>query len=480
MSQILKYAICFLVSLFILSCNNEEVANKNTSVNLSQVKKDLYFNKFSNVNIAENLAVDWETIKETQIGNFKIAEIQVHEKRASTLESNFLDNHIKYQIATIESEGRLNTYFIEAYTNKGSTIYPESITKLNDFTGTLNVFLLNGQNLGSVALYNGRARNISENDTLNVLAESINAFVTRSDSANKIPQCGGNYTVFIDQTISRFDVWTVGEKIVAINYLGTTTTRTSSIMPFPCDGVYDKNDILNQRLESYNFKASSGGTNGEIAAPQIFNELTGKAKCLNDLLTKNGNSFVQKILVNFEGKSTFNVKLVSKDKVISEKTGLEINGQTLPPKDNLIVIEISTSKANENSALDVVRTILHEYIHADLHSKTFTEYYKGETGFKLVSEMYANQHAQMASVYLNSMKQALKEFHKTILIDDYNKYIAYYGEVPSDAFYEALAWGGLRDNDVNTWTDLPADKKTSIINLANRAAMLSRITPCAN
>jgi hypothetical protein len=247
------------VSLLILSCNNEEITNKNTSVDLSQVKKDLDLNKFSNVNIAENLAVDWETVKETQKGNFKIAEIQVHEQRASTLESNFLENHIKYQIATIESKGRLNTYFIEAYTNKGSIIYPGSITKLNDFTGTLNVFLLNGHNLGSVALYNGRARNISENDTLNVLAESINAFANKSDTTNKIPQCGGNYTVFIDQTLSRFDVWTVGEKIVAINYLGTTTIRTTSIMPLPCDGVYDKNDILNQRLELYTYKDGSNG-----------------------------------------------------------------------------------------------------------------------------------------------------------------------------------------------------------------------------
>ncbi|MDX6183586.1 hypothetical protein SGQ44_14705 [Flavobacterium sp. Fl-77] len=113
--------------------------------------------------------------------------------------------------------------------------------------------------MGLVAIYNGRARNISKNDDLNVLTESINAFVTRSDSANKIPQCGGNYTVFIDQTISRFDVWTVGEKIVAINYLGTTTTRTTTIMPFPCDGVYDKNDILNQRLELYTYKDGSNG-----------------------------------------------------------------------------------------------------------------------------------------------------------------------------------------------------------------------------
>jgi hypothetical protein len=197
-----------------------------------------------------------------------------------------LKNHLKYQIVAIESEGQLYSYFVEVYTNKDSDVYPQTITKLNGFTGTLNVFLLNGENLGSVAIYKGKARNISENNNLNVLAESINAFATNSDTTNKMPQCGGNYTVIIDQTISRYDVWTVGDRIVAINYVGTTTTRTSSIMPFPCDAVYDKNDILNQRMEFYNYINSAGGGNEAIVAPQIFNELTGKAKCLNDLLTK--------------------------------------------------------------------------------------------------------------------------------------------------------------------------------------------------
>ncbi|MBW4359630.1 hypothetical protein [Flavobacterium taihuense] len=260
MKKILKYSVCFLM-LFLVSCNNEEIAKNTENANLNQVKNDLELDKFSNVNIAENVAIDWETINKTQKGNFKIYEISAHEKAVSTLESNFLENHLKYQIVTIESEGKLYSYFLEVYTTKGSNAYPETITKLNDFTGTLNVFLLNGENLGSVAIYNGKARNVSKIDDLNVLAESINAFSTKSDATNKIPQCGGNYTVIIDQTLSRFDVWTVGDKIVAVNYLGTTTTRTTTILPFPCDGSYGKEDILNQRLEMYNYKEGSGGGN---------------------------------------------------------------------------------------------------------------------------------------------------------------------------------------------------------------------------
>lgn len=213
----LKCLICFVLSILLVSCNNEELGKNNTSVNLNQVEKDLELNKFSNVNIAENVVVNWESIKETEKSNFKIAEISAYEKTASTLESDFLENHIKYQIATIESEGKLYSYFLEVYTNKGSNAYPETITKLNDFTGTFNVFLLNGENLGSVAIYNGRAKSISENNYLSALTESINAFTAKSATTNKMPQCGGNYTVIIDQTTSRFDIWSVGNEIILIN-----------------------------------------------------------------------------------------------------------------------------------------------------------------------------------------------------------------------------------------------------------------------
>ncbi|KIA98941.1 hypothetical protein OA93_06880 [Flavobacterium sp. KMS] len=227
-----------------------------------------------------------------------------------------------------------------------------------------------------------------------------------------------------------------------------------------------------------------GGGSGGITAPtpvQIIDELTEKAKCLNALLNKNGNSFVQKLLSNFVGKSEFDIKIVSKDKVFSDETKTkELNGRTLPPINKTIIIEISIAKTNENSALDAARTILHEYIHADIFRKlnTTTGTNQEKLDFKTTYEAYGNQHNTIASMYLNSMRDALKEFHKNVLTDDYNKYINYYGEVPSDAFYEALAWGGLRDNNVKAWTDLSADKKAAIEKLASRVPLLSKLVPC--
>lgn len=227
-----------------------------------------------------------------------------------------------------------------------------------------------------------------------------------------------------------------------------------------------------------------GSSSGGVTAPrpvQIIDELTEKAKCLNALLNKKGNSFVQNLLANFTGKSEFDIKIVSKDKVFSDETKTkELNGRTLPPINKTITIEISIAKTNENSALDAARTILHEYIHADIFRKlnTTTGTNQEKLDFKTTYEAYGNQHNTIASMYLNSMREALKEFHKNVLTDDYNKYINYYGEVPSDAFYEALAWGGLRDNNVKAWTDLSADKKAAIEKLASRVPLLSKLVPC--
>lgn len=78
------------------------------------------------------------------------------------------------------------------------------------------------------------------------------------------------------------------------------------------------------------------------------------------------------------------------------------------------------------------------------------------------------------------MRNALKEFHKNVLTDDYNKYVNYYGVAPSDAFYEAMAWGGLRDEKVKDWTDLSADEKASIESLAKGVTALTKTVTCPN
>lgn len=212
--------------------------------------------------------------------------------------------------------------------------------------------------------------------------------------------------------------------------------------------------------------------------------LTGKAKCLNDLLTKNGNLFVHELLANFQGDSKFDIYIVSADKVFDDETKAEVNGNTKynqAQNNKLITIQISTSRSNDQTALDAARTILHEYVHADIVRKIYTpdQLTNGVPSFKTIFNDYGSAHGTMAGLYLDSMKEALKDFHKNALTEDYNKYVDYWGHEPSDSFYEAMAWSGLQYENVKDWVDLPDQKKKNIIALASKEnAYLTKNAPC--
>lgn len=120
---------------------------------------------------------------------------------------------------------------------------------------------------------------------------------------------------------------------------------------------------------------SLGGGNNNAEDPnnlRIFKNLTGKPLCINNLLDDEGNSFVQKLLENFEGdNSDFNINITSVDEVLSNDGSKQINGSTTQPNINkTILIKISSTRANDHPNLVVARSILHEYIHADIYRKT--------------------------------------------------------------------------------------------------------------
>lgn len=209
-----------------------------------------------------------------------------------------------------------------------------------------------------------------------------------------------------------------------------------------------------------------------IEEDKIINELTGKEKCVNDLLDETGNSYVKDILSKFEGDSEFDIKIESQDKVISTETLEEINGKTSPPKDEAITIKISTDKALNRPVLDVARTLLHEYIHADMFRKLHTKYpTDGDLNFKQTYEAFENsnfnttpQHETMAALYVDEMTNALKNFHQNALTEDYN-YMTNNGTDPlPDSFYEALAWLGLKEHDVQAYIALSDEEKAAMEN----------------
>ncbi len=230
--------------------------------------------------------------------------------------------------------------------------------------------------------------------------------------------------------------------------------------------------------------ASSGGGITAPTPQKIIDALTGKAKCLNALLNQNGNSFVQKLLSKFAGNSEFDIQISSQDKVYNPITNAELNGLTFySGTGKLIDIKISTSRIDAFASLEGARIILHEYIHADMVRKLNTVIDINSIDvkdFKQVFEKYEkNFHSAMGALYVESMRDALKEFHKNVFPEDYQNYINYYGVPPSDEVYEALAWGGLQEKNVKAWQELTDAQKASITNLGKRVTQFTKSVPCA-
>lgn len=145
----------------------------------------------------------------------------------------------------------------------------------------------------------------------------------------------------------------------------------------------------------------------------------------------------------------------------------------------MITITISTSASNNQSVLDATRTILHEYIHADIIRKLYSaKNIPATQDFNVTYEKFGSQHGTMSALYLSSMAKALKEFHKQLLPNDYTNYTNFYDEEPSDAFYEALAWSGLKENNVQAWKDLSPKQKEEINKLAERVTKMSKSASC--
>ncbi|ATA73729.1 hypothetical protein CGC49_10890 [Capnocytophaga sp. H4358] len=191
---------------------------------------------------------------------------------------------------------------------------------------------------------------------------------------------------------------------------------------------------------------------------QITNE---KIKCLHDKLRNGNNDYVKEIFSKFEGNGTeFDIVISSENKVLYE--GREVNAKTTFTRGSKAIhIRISESKAVGRSALDIAKTIFHEYIHADIHRKIQTGDVSNPSDFKSVYEKYKSereeqyQHEMMGKLYVETMRDALKKFHKEVMPQEYAYFKESYFDVSinEDVFYEVLAWQGLKEHNIDAYLE---------------------------
>jgi hypothetical protein len=387
----------------------------------------------------------------------------------------------KYKVlATVTEDNKFNFYAIKFLQNvdvSDENLIDSEVTfsNLANFTGMLHIVNKDKKIVFTKTLHDGQLVYVSpfigdrKSGTSEVQYREAENCITLS-----IPTYTEWYKVYPDGTMEYVSTQYTGfyNETICIGSAGLPDINPNG---YNSAGIYTKktNNASNEDEEVILIE-------NEFDDDQIFNELTGKAFCLNYWLDQTGNSFVKDLLSKFAGDdSEFDIKITSEDVLISPNTLEEVNGLTFPPLNNVITIKISTNKINLLTALSGARTILHEYIHADIFRKLNTTSTSSEAiDFKTTYEAYSSQHQAMGALYISSMRDALKNFHKNVLAEDYNNYTEFFGEEPSDDFYEALAWLGLKEHNIKAWTDLSIERQQEIEDLTVREGYLTRGVIC--
>jgi hypothetical protein len=180
---------------------------------------------------------------------------------------------------------------------------------------------------------------------------------------------------------------------------------------------------------------------------QIINELTDKAKCVYDKLEKLSSGFKNSIQ-KFDGE--FPVSHLK----FKESSNLpsNVNAETSPPSNFLMTITLNSNNLNRPN-LSIARTMIHEVIHAEMFRKILSiidnggdlnGLTKSQWTSKLSNGDYPGifdyysrygvngmQHQQMASHYISTISNYLKDFQPGL----------------SQDIYDSMAWTGLKKHN---------------------------------
>jgi len=138
---------------------------------------------------------------------------------------------------------------VEAYSSLNHILFTNSIQNLSTFTGTLNVYQLEGNSIGQLVVFNGHSKNTTEKSVIEPLNEVINLYTNKQSLTNKAPQCVEIFIVFSTALIREyhFSKITVGtETTTKYNYTTLKTVKSQSFMntPYPCGTNGDSRYIL--------------------------------------------------------------------------------------------------------------------------------------------------------------------------------------------------------------------------------------------
>ena len=240
----MSFTLCLMQS-----CSTEEVELSTASTVVGQLKNDLKLDQFAKKNFAENIVINWETINTIEKNGVTVYEIPISEIQQTTIASNLFQEQLKYGLIAVKKGDEMRSYLIEAFSSVKHSLYANTIQNLEKFTGTLNVYELNGGLVGQLVVFNGKSTNPSSNNYLAPLDEAINLFYVSKNTTSRVPSC--NITQFV-QIINQHEVRHHVPTVIVGTYTNwgysystftRTTTGTYMSIPYPCGSDADYHHV---------------------------------------------------------------------------------------------------------------------------------------------------------------------------------------------------------------------------------------------
>ncbi|MGG8498097.1 hypothetical protein ACQY1Q_16955 [Tenacibaculum sp. TC6] len=221
-------------------------------------------------------------------------------------------------------------------------------------------------------------------------------------------------------------------------------------------------------------------TNTCVEDDKIINNLTGKAKCVYDKLTKSSTDF-KTMIQKFDGDfPVSHLKLT-----INNSLDSGVFGITLPPVNYVTEIQINGNGVSNLSDLGAATTFAHELIHAEIFRKMLSAAKKGDLNY----HNNQNYTTQDRINYVNSLKDNFpglydyywKRYKSTwnhnMMATHYRTTIAdiiqnFDNNRLSRSTYESIAWAGLGEIENNqstvAWQNLTSIEQQAIIDTLNQ------------
>ena len=240
----MSFTLCFMQS-----CSTEDIELSTASTVVGQLKNDLKLDQFAKKNFAENILINWEAINTIEKNGVTVYEIPISEIQQTTIASNLFQEQLKYGLIAIKKGDKMHSYLIEAYSSVSHSLYANTIQNLGKFTGTLNVYELNGRLVGQLVVFNGKSTNPSSNNYLAPLDEAINLFYVSKSTISRVPSC--NITQFV-QIINQHEVRHYVPTVIvgtstnwgySYSTFTLTTTGTYMSVPYPCGSDADYHHV---------------------------------------------------------------------------------------------------------------------------------------------------------------------------------------------------------------------------------------------